>query len=267
MRRRHACMSALALFSMPALALTSLHGPDLPIVTRHTLCFNARADLIRLRGSADTLGALSSASADLIRLRGGADKIDTLVGSTRARMPDIFGWYARFSLDRPFMSNLATMGLFAVMGDVVMQHLEGNGDAYDFERTARFALFRVGYSAPFYTVWYALLARVVPPVPVARAAVLKAALDNAVATPAQHVALFACQAAWEGQAHEAVARCMGTLPRSLPASWAFWVPVQLVTFGVVPAEFRVAWINTVSLGWNAILSGFNQRARYASASE
>ena len=157
------------------------------------------------------------------------------------------------------LANLVTMGGFAVAGDALMQRLEGN-DEYDARRTLRFTIFRLAYSAPFYTMWYAVLARIVPAAPMVRAAVIQAALDNLIATPAQHAALFACQAVWEGQPHEAVARCVATLPHSVPASWAFWGPVQLVTFSVVPAELRVAWINAVSLGWNAILSGFNQRA-------
>ena len=36
---------------------------------------------------------------------------------------------------------------------------------------------------------------------------------------------------------------------------------QLITFGLVPSHLRIGFMNVVSLGWNAILSGFNSDAR------
>ena len=60
---------------------------------------------------------------------------------------------------------------------------------------------------------------------------------------------------------DAAVRCATMLPQTLPASWAFWGPAQLLTFGVVPPHLRVAFVNTVSLAWNSVMSGFNQAAR------
>ena len=167
--------------------------------------------------------------------------------------------YTRLCVRQPLLANGITMAAIAMAGDSLMQVVEGNSE-FDVERTARFTLFRVAFSAPFYTMWYALLAAAVPAtLHPGSAALIKTALDNLVATPAQHVAFFSSQAAWDGES--AWARVTSTLPRSLPASWAFWGPTQLVTFGVVPAHLRVLFVNMVSLSWNAVMSGLNQQSK------
>lgn len=47
---------------------------------------------------------------------------------------------------------------------------------------------------------------------------------------------------------------MGEARQTLMAAWAVWTPVQLVTFALVPPQFRVAWISFVSIMWLALLS-------------
>lgn len=36
--------------------------------------------------------------------------------------------------------------------------------------------------------------------------------------------------------------------------WSIWIPVQFMTFGVIPAHFRVAFVAAVSFFWIFILS-------------
>jgi hypothetical protein len=47
---------------------------------------------------------------------------------------------------------------------------------------------------------------------------------------------------------------------AVPGFWAslkFWPFVNLVTFGVIPLELRVAWVDSVKIVWICILSGIN----------
>ena len=39
--------------------------------------------------------------------------------------------------------------------------------------------------------------------------------------------------------------------------WALWIPVQTLTFGVVPQHFRVAFVALVSFFWVTILSSIS----------
>jgi len=187
-----------------------------------------------------------------------------MVASLTQRATGSGVWYGELCRRHPFAANVLVIGGLAVVGDSIMQHLEGERDAI---RLARFTAFRVGYTAPFYTVWYRLLSLAVPAsLPIASAAVIKTCADCFISTPLQHMALFSSQAVFEGRAHEALDRCATMMPRSLPASWCFWGPCQLITFSCVPAHLRVTFINLVSLSWNVVLSGLTSQARGVTAS-
>ena len=81
-----------------------------------------------------------------------------------------------------------------------------------------------------------------------RAALLKLALDQGVYTPCYQVCFFMVLAVVEGQpVHEGWRRALKTLPKALPASWAFWIPAQLVNFLTVPPHWRVIFVNVASL--------------------
>ena len=45
-----------------------------------------------------------------------------------------------------------------------------------------------------------------------------------------------------------------TNPTSTGVIWAVWLPAHTVTFAVMPANFRVGWVATVSLAWLVVLS-------------
>ena len=60
---------------------------------------------------------------------------------------------------------------------------------------------------------------------------------------------------------DGVRRAREMLWPTLQVNWPFWSMVQLLTFGVLPKPWRVAWISVVHVFWNAFLSSLNQRAR------
>lgn len=41
----------------------------------------------------------------------------------------------------------------------------------------------------------------------------------------------------------------------LTAAWRFWPLVHCVTYGLIPAQHRILWVNCVDLVWSSILSG------------
>ena len=174
---------------------------------------------------------------------------------------------------RPIVSNMVTGGILACMGDALMQGIEQQtamrqpGDTgkheYDMARTARFLLFRVALVAPLYTMWLSTLEALplahLPPI---QKAAVMGAMDLLLFSPPLHCTFFASQALWEGEdAAEAFQRCASMLPKTLPVSWCFWAPTQLITFSVVPPPLRVAFVNSASLAWNTVMSSFNQLAR------
>lgn len=188
------------------------------------------------------------------------------------------------ALQHPVVRNMAVGGVLGIMGDGIMQAVEARGagsssedraGSYDARRALRFVLFRVAFTIPLYTLWLAVLENNITPSLVAVAgqsafglASMKMVCDCLMFTPAFHATFFTAMALLEGcDASEAIARTAQTLPRSLPASWSFWAPAQLVTFGLVPSHMRVNFVNLLSLSWNACMSGLNQRAREGQGQE
>ena len=176
--------------------------------------------------------------------------------------------YSRFAKGSPLMSNMATAGALAVVSDGIAQGIESHGTKYDGLRTLRFVLFRTMLVVPLYTAWMRVLESLPLPLSTTRfqTALLKTVLDCTIFSPPTHATFFILMAMWEGQSFdEALSRCVVMVPKSLPASWAFWVPAQLMTFGLVPPHLRVAFVNTVSLAWNSVMSALNEYARHDGA--
>ena len=83
-------------------------------------------------------------------------------------------------------------------------------------------------------------------------------LEQLFYVPVYQVVFYLVLALAEGQPpHEGVRRALKSLPRSLPASWLFWVPTQLINYGLVPPHARVIFVNVFNLFWNVFLSHFN----------
>jgi hypothetical protein len=202
--------------------------------------------------------SLGSAHAQLDRVLRAAVAHGRLSGKYVAKPAMAsFTFYRRVCERYPALSNFGTLGLLGLCGDALQQSIEGATRAtYDVQRTARFVLFRIAFVAPLYSVWYPWLERFQF---TKNSPAAKVFMDCFVSTPLQHAALFSTQAVlYDGlHARDALERCATVMPRSLPASWAFWIPVQALTFTAVPPPMRVTFISAVALVWNAVLSGIN----------
>ena len=62
---------------------------------------------------------------------------------------------------------------------------------------------------------------------------------------------------------DCVARVQHGVPVAMGAGTAFWVPVNIVNFALVPPSQRVLYANAAGLLWNAYLSSTNTAASAA----
>ena len=62
---------------------------------------------------------------------------------------------------------------------------------------------------------------------------------------------------------DSLTRTKETLWPTVQVNWCFWIPVQAITFGIVPKGLQVGFVSLVQVGWNAWLSGVNNSARIA----
>jgi protein Mpv17 len=146
----------------------------------------------------------------------------------------------------------ASASLSVGLRATVSQFYEGSLAAagWNAERTLRFLFVRVCVNAPLYSTWLRWLEQITGSTP------CKLALDCFVYTPMWHLLFFTSMTVISGAAtfEPALRQTLHKMCTSLPASWSFWLPVQLVTFSMCPLQYRLMFVSVISFVWNAILS-------------
>lgn len=143
----------------------------------------------------------------------------------------------------PHLTRCGLLAALASISDLIAQFLEGSLFlAIDLARVLRFAAFRSAIAAPILQLWHTRLDWFVASLPVDGAAAkiaIKTALDQAFYTPFYQTLFYLSLALAEGQPlHEGRRRVLQMLPRTLPASWLFWLPIMAFVFAVVPLRWR-----------------------------
>lgn len=159
-----------------------------------------------------------------------------------------------------------TLGCGALMaaGDGARQAWEMRarpGQAFDPRRSAR--MLAVGCTmGPGLHFWYLWLDRLLPAAGPRglRPALGKVLVDQVVASPVLGVWYFLGLGSLEGQTlSESCAELRAKFWEFYKADWCVWPAAQLVNFLFVPAQFRVTYINGLTLGWDTYLSYLKYR--------
>lgn len=83
----------------------------------------------------------------------------------------------------------------------------------------------------------------------------KIALDMFFFAPQISLAFFVTTKCMEGKLpHEAVDAGLERLPATLQANYSVWPFANMVSFSVVPIQYRLLFNNCVSLYWSSLLS-------------
>ncbi|MES1913630.1 MAG: hypothetical protein MHM6MM_005807 [Cercozoa sp. M6MM] len=177
----------------------------------------------------------------------------------------------RLSVERPFLWNVGTSGLMYVVGDALCQWLETSvfhdrdtDIGLDWQRLTRMLLYGALVCGPLCHVWYAKvldtarftawLTRMVG-VSKSRQAAAKVVADEGVFAPIATVAFYYGMTRLEFKSHDAgVERAQDKFWPTLKVDWCFWSLVQFANFMLIPPNFRVVVIQSVSVLWNGFLS-------------
>ncbi|KAI9886446.1 MAG: Fe-S cluster-binding ribosome biosynthesis protein [Watsoniomyces obsoletus] len=127
---------------------------------------------------------------------------------------------------------------------------------FDFERLTRFMAY--GFiMAPVQFKWFQFLSRAFPITKAAglAPALKRVALDQLIFAPAGLACFFTFMTVAEGGGRRAVAHKLQDvyLP-SLKANYIIWPTVQVLNFRVVPLQFQLPLVSTISIAWTAYLS-------------
>jgi len=126
--------------------------------------------------------------------------------------------------------------------------------SYDWGRSSRMAALGFFYIGPISHCWYNVLERWVRMQHPVTGIGCKLVLDAFLFSPVAVGGYLACRSKLEGQdALGVIASWRSTWWPALLASWSFWPAANLVSFSVVPMQFRVLYNSTLSVVWNAVL--------------
>lgn len=179
---------------------------------------------------------------------------------------------------QPLLTKCVTSAVLFGVGDRLAQHLEGrqalqadredqslastaddrgsiddaNGSSY--VRTTRMMTWGGLGFAPIAHTWYNFIERLAPG-STPRAVVAKIAMDQIFFAPAISTTFFTATQSLEGKSlGEALAVAREKVPPTLKVNYMVWPLVHLFTFKFVPLQYRILYINFVSIGWSTFLS-------------
>lgn len=158
--------------------------------------------------------------------------------------------YADANASRPLLTKSVTSGVLLSAGDVLCQTLQPSpprrsGRSYDaatdWARTGRMFGWGLLVNGPCGHAWYAALDRLVVTTG-PRAIVIKVAFDQLVYTPPLTLLYFLWQNVLGGDAiGPSCAAAADSLWPTLRVNWVYWSAVHVVTFSLIPLEYRVAF--------------------------
>lgn len=194
--------------------------------------------------------------------------------------------YSRYNEKMPVLVQAMTAGGIASVGDLICQTTEGRrfswwssfnsqevvveeveegrAEGYDWSRVGRLAAFRLFLFGPYYSMWLRTLHRHVILPRKWQTVSAQILADQFLMAPPALSSFFMFMSLAEGNnVEDSLTRTKETLWPTVQVNWCFWIPVQAITFGIVPKGLQVGFVSLVQVGWNAWLSGVNNSARIA----
>jgi len=190
----------------------------------------------------------------------------------RVQLRNFVARYEHYNTKHPIMvRGTAGIGLFA-FGDLLAQKLENHrkvdrGKAlepvwtWDSDRAFRTSSWRAVMWAPAATVFWNALDRNVK-IGGFRGSLIKIAIDFCTIGPVITYSYLSWCKTWElGPEHatvsSVVAHANDRFFTVISRSYVYWMPLHLITYGVVPLRHRLVWVSLCSVGFAALLSFTN----------
>lgn len=173
-------------------------------------------------------------------------------------MAKIIRCYNDWLSKHPILTKSITSGVLFGVGDWMAQRIEQRKrkekQPHDLHRTLRMMIWGGVLFAPVGHAWYNLLERRVAAT--GKIGIAKKILaDQLIFTPPCTIAFFTSIKLMEGESTgPAVDSALKKLPDTLKVNYTVWPCIHVCTFGVIPLQYRILFINIMSLGWSVFLS-------------
>ncbi|KAJ8901571.1 hypothetical protein NDN08_003779 [Rhodosorus marinus] len=153
----------------------------------------------------------------------------------------------------PLRTKVLTATVLYSLSDCIAQAIEG-AEMLSYKRTIRFSLFGGPFWTPFLHFWYNFIEEVIPQKGFKSIAVA-VFVDQGFSTPLYVVVYFTADSLMKFQGlRSTTARIRSGFRKVVLTTWAFWVPAQLINFGLVPLHLRILAVNLMAIIWNVIFS-------------
>ncbi|KAG2385977.1 hypothetical protein C9374_003126 [Naegleria lovaniensis] len=196
-------------------------------------------------------------------------------------------WYLNMLETRPILTKSVSSSILVGLGDVLTQTLEHDHHKHpssssntttsttsftlDYVRTLKMASFGIVLIGPTLHLWYKFLDRfVAKKYPVGyilskTERTLNAArqmfVDQTIFAPFALFQFLAYMGTIEGKSFDSILEKMKQdMWPTLIVNWYIWPAVQMLNFTLVPLQYRVLFVNSVSILWNAYLSHVQHKA-------
>jgi len=185
------------------------------------------------------------------------------MGFSKFRVSLQNAWRAGFG-KHLLVTNILSSGGFFVLGDAIQQRLEmtqNPGRKFDFKRTFRLGVVGLTQGPPHH-YWYIYLDKFLPGK--SYGVVMKKILaDQIFAAPFFAVTFIFGAGLLEGNT---IKSCWSEFKAKFPTiylfDWVIWPPSQAVNFLLVPTQFRVLYVNGITVLWDIFLSYIKHKPQH-----
>ncbi|KAH8652123.1 hypothetical protein BX600DRAFT_402552 [Xylariales sp. PMI_506] len=166
-------------------------------------------------------------------------------------------WYQHKLAIRPMLTQSITTAILFATGDITAQQLvEKKGiEKHELARTGRMLLYGGIIFGPAATTWFKFLQRRITFKNKNAEIITRVACDQGLFAPTAIGFFLSSMAAMEGGSPKEKLE-KSYLP-ALQTNYMIWPFVQLVNFKFIPLNYRVLFVNVISIGWNCYLSFMN----------
>jgi protein Mpv17 len=175
-------------------------------------------------------------------------------------------WYKSMLVARPLLTkSLISSGIMTVSDAICQKLTLGAGQAddkkkqdLDFTRIVQVAITGLSYSGPITHVWYGTLEKIVKIQDPLIGLIARIILDAIIFSPVTVSGYFTVRSILEGSGFQgAREKLEARFVSTVLGAWKFWPLANIINFGLIPLEFRVLYVNVLSLFWTGYLSYVN----------
>jgi len=182
-----------------------------------------------------------------------------------------WGIYSKLLMERPLLTKSITSCATNAFSDVLCQKLiitakEEENDTstspltIDKERLGQAAVTGLIWSGPITHYWYKILfgkltISINDPI---ISLIVQILLDSIIFSPITVSGYFTLRSIMEGSGIEGIKDKLSTrLVKTVLGAWKFWPAANIINFGFIPLEFRVLYMNLLSIIWSIYLTNVN----------